>query len=141
MGMGLKYGYSREELSDIINQFFLDLLEKNIDPRTIDNPQAYLATAFRRKLIDHYRGSSKNMFVDEAEILERHAEPSIQDKLEQLQANTELIKQLRRAYKKLPERCQKVVYLKFYNGLNTEQIAAQTGLSKRTVYNNLFEGV
>jgi RNA polymerase sigma-70 factor (ECF subfamily) len=34
-----------------------------------------------------------------------------------------------------------VIDLKFYKGLSTEQIAAQTGLSKRTVYNNMFEGV
>lgn len=141
MSMGQKIGYNKEELSDIISQFFLELLEKNIDPRTIDNPQAYLSTAFRRKLIDHYRGSLKNKFVGEAEIQDGHTEPSVQDALEQVQANAELIKQLRRAYKKLPERCQKVVYLKFYKGLNTEQIAAQTGLCKRTVYNNLFEGV
>ena len=143
VGMGLKFGYSKEELSDIINQFFLDLLEKKIDPHTIDNPQAYLSTAFRRKLIDHYRAraSQKKQFVDEGEIKKEYAAPSIQDTHEQIQANAELIKQLRRAYKELPDRCQKVVYLKFYKGLTTEQIAEHTGLSKRSVYNNLFEAV
>lgn len=141
INMGLRLGYRQEELSDIISQFFLDLLEKNIDPRTINNPQAYLSTAFRRKLVDHYRSSIKNRFVDAGKIPEEYSEPSVQDTLEQVQANTELINQIRRAYKKLPNRCQKVIYLKFYKGLTTEQIAEQTGLSKRTVYNNLFEGV
>jgi RNA polymerase sigma-70 factor (ECF subfamily) len=139
--MGLRLGYKKEELSDIISQFFLDLLEKNIDPRTIDNPQAYLSTAFRRKLIDHYRSSSKTSFVDITIIPEDYTEPSVQQVLEQVQTNTELISQIRKAYKKLPDRCQKVIYLKFYQGLTTEQIAEQTGLSKRTVYNNLFEGI
>jgi RNA polymerase sigma-70 factor (ECF subfamily) len=139
--MGLRLGYKKEELSDIISQFFLDLLEKNIDPHTIDNPQAYLSTAFRRKLIDHYRSSSKTSFVDITIIPEDYTEPSVQQVLEQVQTNTELISQIRKAYKKLPDRCQKVIYLKFYQGLTTEQIAEQTGLSKRTVYNNLFEGI
>ena len=141
INMGLRLGYKKEELSDIISQFFLDLLEKNIDPHTIDNPQAYLSTAFRRKLIDHYRSSSKRSFVDVSIIPEDYTEPSVQQVLEQVQTNTELISQIRKAYKKLPDRCQKVIYLKFYQGLSTEQIAEQTGLSKRTVYNNLFEGV
>jgi RNA polymerase sigma-70 factor (ECF subfamily) len=141
MAMGLRLGYRKEEVSDIISQFFLDLLEKNIDPHTIDNPQAYLSTAFRRKLIDHYRSSSKTSFVDITIIPEDYTEPSVQQVLEQVQTNTELISQIRKAYKKLPDRCQKVIYLKFYQGLTTEQIAEQTGLSKRTVYNNLFEGI
>lgn len=139
--IGLGLGYHQEEVSDIISQFFLDLLEKNIDPRTINNPQAYLSIAFRRKLIDHYRRTLKNRFVDAGKIVEEDTEPSVQDTLERVQANTELIDQIRRAYKKLPNRCQKVIYLKFYKGLTTEQIAEQTGLTKRTVYNNLFEGV
>ena len=139
--MGLRLGYKKEELSDIISQFFLDLLEKNIDPHTIDNPKAYLSTAFRRKLIDHYRSSSKKSFVDVSIIPEDYTEPSVQQVLEQVQTNTELISQIRKAYKKLPDRCQKVIYLKFYQGLTTEQIAEQTGLCKRTVYNNLFEGI
>lgn len=138
---GLRSGYTREELSDIISQFFLDLLEKNIDPHTIDNPQAYLSTAFRRKLIDHYRRTKKKRLVDPAIAFRDFAEPSVQERLEQVQSNTELINRVRTAYEKLPNRCRKVIDLKFYQGLSTDQISEQTGLSKRTVYNNLFEGV
>ncbi len=141
MAMGLRSGYPREEINDLISQLFLDLLEKNIDPLTINNPQAWLSTVFRRKLIDHYRSSTKSRFVDAGKILEEYAVPSVQETLEQVQANAELVTQIKKAYKKLPNRCQKVIYLKFYKGLTTEQIADQTGLNKRTVYNNLFEGV
>jgi RNA polymerase sigma-70 factor (ECF subfamily) len=141
INIGLKIGYCREELNDIINQFFLDILEKNIDFRAVNNPKAYLSTAFRRKLIDHYRNTAKNRFIDLERFPEEHAEPSIQEILEQLHSNTELISRIRSAYKRLPHRCRKVIYLKFYEGLTTEQIADKTGLGKRTVYNNLFEGI
>ena len=141
INIGLKMGYCMEELHDIINQFFLDILEKNIDFQTVNNPQAYLSTAFRRKLIDHHRSAAKNSFVDSERYAEEHAEPTVQEILEQLHSNTELINRIRSAYKKLPHRCRKVIYLKFYEGLTTEQIAEKTGLSKRTVYNNLFEGI
>ncbi|HTN06574.1 sigma-70 family RNA polymerase sigma factor [Agriterribacter sp.] len=141
MNMGLKLGYKQDEINDLINQFFLDLLEKNINPSSIINPQAYLAVAFKRKLIDHYRKTGKNRFIPTENIIDEPVIPSVQETLELAQANTELIDKIRAAYHKLPARCRKVIDLKFYKGLSTEQIMAQTGLSRRTVYNNLFEGV
>ncbi len=141
MNIGLKFGYRQDEVTDFINQFFLDLLEKKIDPETINNPQAYLSTAFRRKLVDHYRQSAKSRLEVVTDIDENYAEPSIQETLEQIESNKELINSLKNAYKKLPARCRKVIELKFYKGLTTEQIAEKTGLSKRTIYNNLFEGI
>lgn len=141
MGMGLKFGYRQDEIKDIINQFFLDLLEKKIDPLSIQNPQAYLSTAFRRKLIDHYRkygeGRLAVLKVDD----EDYAGSSIQDTIEQIEANTALIDAIRTAYEKLPARCRKVIDLKYYQGLTTDEIVLETGLTKRSVYNNLFEGI
>ena len=141
MNIGLKLGYQQDEVRDFINQFFLDLLEKKFDPATINNPQAYLSTAFRRKLIDDYRQSNKNRLAVIKDDPGNYTQPSIQETLEQIESNKELINALRNAYKKLPGRCRKVIDLKFYKGLNTEEIALQTGLTKRSVYNNLFEGV
>jgi len=139
--IGLNLGYRTEEIQDFIHQFFLDLLEKKIDPATINNPKAYLSTAFTRKLIDHNRRTSKIHFIDPDTVEKEFPEQSAQEHIEQIQANTGLIIQLRKAYENLPERCRQVVFLKFYKGLTTEQICLKTGLTKRTVYNNLFEAV
>ena len=141
MNMGLKLGYEEDEINDFINQFYLDLLEKNVNSKDIVNPRAYLSVAFKRKLIDHYRKNGKSQLISAEDIINEIQIPSIQETMEQVQANTELIAKIREAYKKLPARCQKVMDLKFYKGLSAEQIARQTGLSKRTVYNNMFEGV
>ena len=141
MNMGLKLGYEEDEINDFINQFYLDLLEKNVNSSSIINPRAYLSVAFKRKLIDHYRKNDKSQFINAEDIINEIQIPSIQETMEQVQANTELIAKIREAYKKLPARCQKVMDLKFFKGLSAEQIARQTGLSKSTVYNNMFEGV
>ena len=141
MNIGLKFGYRQDEVCDFINQFFLDLLEKKIDPATINNPQAYLSTAFRRKLVDHYRQTGQSHLKVAKDIHDDYTEPSIQETLEQIESNKELINSLSNAYKKLPARCRKVIDLKFYKGLTTDEITMHTGLTKRSVYNNLFEGV
>lgn len=139
--MAQNYGYTKEEADDIVSQFYLDLMEKSIDLKVITHPKAYLSTAFRRKLIDRHRTVKKEIIITNTIVSEQYRDSSVQEKLEQIQTNTELIKQLQTAYQKLPERCRKVIYLKFYKGFTTEQIATQTGLARRTVYNNLFEGV
>lgn len=141
MFIGAEFGYDSEEVLDFVHQFFLDLLEKQVDPSTIQNPKAYLTTAFRRKLIDQYRRNRRNkevnIEIDKISI----SELSAQDKIELEESNQELITSIKSAFEKLPPRCKTVIDLKYYEGLNTDQIAAKTGLSKRSVYNNLYEGV
>jgi len=139
---GLRFGYATAEVEDLLHEFFLELIEKNIDVAEIKNPKAYLSVCFKRKLIDYYRSKnrSKVFYINgTAEISDATELPF--DSLEMAEVNTELVESIRKAYNKLPERCKKVIYLKFGEGKTTEEIAGITGLAKRTVYNNLFEGV
>lgn len=139
--IGTRMGFGQEETKDVIHQFFLELMEKRIDQQSVDNPKAYLSVAFRRKLIDIHRSSSRKKIVELTELQDTQVAPSIQETLEKIQASTELVARIRKAYHNLPQRCQKVIYLKYFEGLTTEQIAERTCVNKRTVYNSLFEGV
>ncbi|RPE09373.1 RNA polymerase sigma factor [Chitinophaga lutea] len=140
MRLALRWGYGDDESRDLVQQFFLDLLQKNLEPGTIDNPQAYLTSAFSRRLIDHYRSARVQK---KREVLQpgNTYEPSVLESLVQVQSNEELMAAIRAAYKRLPARCRRVIQLKYYEGLTTEQIAERTGLHTRTVYNNLYEGI
>ncbi|WP_343306072.1 sigma-70 family RNA polymerase sigma factor [Chitinophaga niabensis] len=135
-----RWGYGEEESRDQVQQFFLELLQKNLEPADIQHPKAYLTRAFGRKLIDDYRRSKQQQ--PKAELTENTAyEPSVLENLVRLQSNEELLASIRAAFKRLPARCQNVIHLKYYEGLTTEQIAERTGLNTRSVYNNLYEGI
>jgi RNA polymerase sigma factor (sigma-70 family) len=41
----------------------------------------------------------------------------------------------------LPNRQKELIALRFYEGLNYEEIVQRTGLSHRTVYNKIHEGI
>ncbi|MFT4154773.1 RNA polymerase sigma factor [Parafilimonas sp.] len=138
---GLRFGYSEEEVKDLLQQLFLELLEKQVNPLSIQNPKAYLTTAFKRRLIDCYRSRQKQLIVNTNSIVEDQFTELSVSRLEISEENKELIESIRSAYNKLPGRCKKVIYLKFSEGKTTEEIAAITGLTKRSVYNNLFEGI
>jgi len=72
---------------------------------------------------------------------EEEYEAGVDDLIAEQQQKAELIQKIKAVYEKLPPRCKKVIFYKFYEGLTTEQIAQKTGLSQRSVYNNLFEGL
>lgn len=135
-----RWGYGEEESRDQVQQFFLELLQKNLEPADILHPKAYLTRAFGRKLIDDHRRTKQQQ--QKAALTDTAAyEPSVLETLVRIQSNEELLASIKAAFKRLPARCQKVIYLKYYEGLTTEQIAERTGLNTRSVYNNLYEGI
>ncbi len=134
LAIACQKGYSYEEAKDIVQQFFLDMLQKELGE--IKNAEAFLLTAFKNRLIDLYRsGKSAPSFETAPDV------PSTQEIIEDLESDAELIERISSAYKKLPARYRRVIYMKYYRGLTTEQIVEETGFTYQTVYNNLSKGI
>lgn len=141
MNIGLRYSWTREDLKDIINQMFLDLIDQKVQINAIINPKAYLTTTFRRRLVDAARRNSKMKQLHDFLINQEEYETGVDEIIEHEQFRAEMSKKIKIIFQKLPPRCKKVISLKFYDGLTTEQIAEKTGISRRSVYNNLFEAL
>lgn len=135
LAMACQKGYSYEESKDVVQQFFLDLIQK--ETGDVRNPEAFLLTAFRNRLIDLHRLHHQVPAMDEKAVIV----PSALEIIEDLESNRELVDKIANAYKKLPARYRRVIYLKYYRGLTTEQIVDITGLTYQTVYNNLSKGI
>lgn len=134
LAIACQRGYSHEEAKDIVQQFFLDLMQK--ETSEVKNPEAFLLTAFKHRLIDLYRTNHRPLISDSYAM-----PPSALEIIEELETNMELVNRLEDAYKRLPARYRRVIYLKYYQGLSTEQIAESTGFTCQTVYNNLSKGI
>lgn len=140
ISMGLYQGLELEQVKDIVHQLFLDFAEKKIDLDSLTNPRAYIITSLRRRIIDHHRINLKK--VDGDYFSYREISESATDKLiEDNETAAEQTTKLKKAYDHLPERCKKVIFLKYYEGLNNAEIMERTGLSMRSIYNNLSEGI
>ena len=137
---GLYQGFALEEVKDIIQKLFLDFAEKKIDLDNISNPHSYIITSFNRRLIDLHRLRVKRTNRDRV-IYRELSELSVDKVIEQNESSHEMASKLKRAYEQLPERCKKVISLKYYEGLNNEEIKIRTGLTIRSVYNNLSTGI
>ncbi len=140
MSVGSRYGCEPEETKDIIQQLFLQFAEKHTDLDALTNPKAYIITSFKRKLIDQHRRITR-MARYNIPVIRVISDESIDVLLIEKEESEERIKILTKGYHNLPSRCQKVIYLKYMQGLTNEQIAEKTGLTLRSIYNNLSEGI
>lgn len=139
--VGRRAGYAGDELKDLLHQFFLNLMEKNIDFSGITNPRSYLQTAFKRRLIDHYRSEKRYLRHHSMYVVQDEYPPSVQELLEKVQINAALMEKVRNVCNKLPSTCRTVILLKYGEGLSNDEIVQRTSLSRRTIYNSLFKAI
>ena len=109
---------------DITSRIFLKMLEK-LDTYQIGQSPiiAWLYRMAHNAVIDHYRMKKTFLSLDDLRQSEIRQEDGIEEKLE-LQIKSQ---QLRAALQLLTEEQQRVLILKFIDGLSTREIARQLG--------------
>jgi RNA polymerase sigma factor (sigma-70 family) len=141
-----KYGFkivpSNAFVKDAIQELFLNLWKKRSDINEAHSVKSYLFSSLRRIIFrrlqkkrnrterNHTYG--KNLFNDifNTEELMIHFE-----------TNKEKKQQLELAIGSLSKRQREVIYLKFYNGLSTTEIAQVMEINKQSVYNHVSKAI
>jgi len=123
-----RYVYSRvtdhQLAEDITSRIFLKMLEKLDTYQAGQSPViAWLYRMAHNAVIDHYRTKKTFVSLDDVHPAEVRQEDGIEEKLE-LQIKSQ---QLRAALQLLTEEQQRVLILKFIDGLSTREIARQLG--------------
>lgn len=136
---GIKFTADKDLTKDIIGQFFLHTWDHRQRIAAADNIQAYLLVSFRHFMIQHLRRIVKQLNIEENE--NETLEYSYEDYLIAAQENETVKQILHDAISALPARQKQLIQLRFYDQLSCEEIAVQTSLSIRTVYNKLHEAV
>ena len=141
--IGLKEMKDAQLVKDTIQQLFLYLWEKRETIQEANNVKSYLVTSFLRKLTADWKKSKQagvlqvvwNSHPDEDQ------QPNPEEKLIRKDEQSHLFKLLMDRINELPNRQKELIVLKFYEGLTYEEIVQRTGLSHRTVYNKIHEGL
>jgi RNA polymerase sigma factor (sigma-70 family) len=140
------YGYkiipNEAFIKDTIQELFLRLWEKRASISGAESVKAYLFTSLRRLIfrkleqrdhqIERNHRYQNNMFEDiyNIEELMIHFETDREEK-----------DQLTRAMQSLNERQREAIYLKFYDGLSSAEIARVMGINIQSVYNHVSEAI
>ena len=123
-------GYLMARLGDpdlaeaITSRVFL-IVVRNIE-QCKGPPTAWMWSIVRSELARHFRDRKRHARIDES-VPDRADEPP-----EQV-ANREMQARMRDALGRLPEETQRLVYMKFFQGLANKEIAAAEGLTATNV--------
>ncbi len=122
---------------DLVQDTFFDLWQKR-NELTIDlSLKAYLRRAVINKSIDEIRRRKKLVFNDE--IVEQQVEEESLE-LEEVDSS-DLQAHMMRAIELLPEKCKVVFKLSRFEGLAHKEIAAELGISTKTIENQITKAL
>lgn len=124
---------------DSIQELFLELCEKPHIIGNIENPQAYLLTSLKRKILKTKKKNKQSN--PQISVLDQPKELSYEELLIKSQDDKDLQLNIQKALASLSPTQRKVLKLRFYEGLSYEEIANMTNTSKRTVYNQIHEAI
>jgi len=133
---GTKFSKDKEFIKDCIQDLFLQLWEsrKNLSNKIIVKP--YLMASLRRRI---HRATLPFHFSDvlteSKDIFD--VEFSIEEKFIQDESTLILTQKIKHALEMLPKRQKEVIYLKFFQELEREQIAKIMDVAPQTVSNLL----
>ena len=140
--IGLKEIKDAQVVKDTIQQLFLNLWEKRASIEEARNIRSYIITSFLRKLNYDWKRSGKTGSLQVIwNNFSEDPQPNPEEGLVRKDEQYHLFKLLMQHINELPNRQKELIVLKFYEGLSYDEIVQMTGLSHRTVYNKIHEGL
>lgn len=120
-------------VEDCIHDLFLEIWERREYLSDTDHVKFYLLKALRRRIQDERKGQQKwqqtplndNLDVD------FFGEFSVETKIIQQETSEHQLRKLRRILGKLTKREREVIYLKFYQEMDYQQIAALMSINNQ----------
>lgn len=126
--MGFLYNYGKKlnndaaEVEDAIQELFIELWEKREGLSDTDHIRPYLTVAIKRKLVRKIQKRQKTQLYDNDEdiIKQEIIDDSIHIRLDEKHPQSKLVAD---AIQQLSKRQQEIIYLKYYGGMDYEEIA------------------
>ncbi|MEN0045644.1 MAG: sigma-70 family RNA polymerase sigma factor [Bacteroidota bacterium] len=138
--IGYRMCANAELVKDTLQSFFLYLWEKRFQIKNVENLEAYLKIAFRRKMQEVLKKQRKQLQQIQSIPLE-DSTPSYETLLIHFQQTTEEQNQLKKVLESLPPQQKKVLEWRFLEGLSYDEIAIKTGRSRQTIYNQVHGAI
>lgn len=125
---------SREAAEDIVADSFVKMLERSAQFNDLENIKAFLFHTTRNAAMNFNRDSRRHDAAHaQLSYLTRH--DNISETWEDELIRTEIVAEICLEVENLPDKCREIFKLLFFQGLSTEQVAAQMGIVPQTVRN------
>ena len=131
----------REFIKDSIQELLIHIWEKR-ETIQIQFVTIYFLRALRNQLLQEFRkNNGSNTLLDIDEIGQLSDYQTVETKIEQSEIYSENQTKVRSAIEELPRRQKEAVFLKYYEGMDNEQIADLMQVNRQSVANLLFKAI
>lgn len=139
---GMKLTRNEEIVRDSIQDLFVKLWESRNRIKTVNQVKPYLIRAFRNLTIDQSRLAEK----DPVQRLSMSELPELLSfEVEDFKIENEIIQeqisQLLLALNELPPRVREAVYLRYFTGLNSDELATVMNVTIQSTRNLIHQGI
>ncbi|MCE7060919.1 RNA polymerase sigma factor [Dyadobacter sp. CY343] len=135
------FTYDKEFIKDSIQDLLIHIWEKR-NTIQIQFVTIYFLRALRNQLMQEFRRNNNALSqLDIEEAGELSDYQNIETEIEQHEVFTENQVKVRTALEDLPRRQKEAIFLKYYEGMNNEQIADLMQVNRQSVANLLFKAI
>lgn len=132
-----KFAKDRAFVEDCLQEVFLDLWHNRANLSETVVVKAYLLTAVRNRLLKSLRRADLFQPISELTFAPDAIERPVEELLIAGERQDEQVRQLQQSILQLTPRQQEIIYLRFYQQLNHDEIAQLLRLSRPSVANLL----
>jgi RNA polymerase sigma factor (sigma-70 family) len=137
--------YKNPELvKEGINNLFIELSKIKHKLSDVKNIQQYVLTIYKRVLYKTYINYTSSIPFETLEqdaIESSFTEQSYEAILIASQQDEHLKRRLQNALSQLTPRQKEIIRMRYFEQISFEEIAAQTGLTERTIYNTVYNAI
>ena len=137
---GLKFTSDEELVKDLIHELFIELIDSRNSLSGTDNIRFYLLKALRNKLSKHFSISLKEK-SDRLVSADFSFAESIEAQLIKKEVEERVRGRILTSVKKLSEKQQEIIYLRFYNDMSYQMIADIFHVKIQTVRNLMCRAI
>ena len=138
---GVKLVSNEDLVKDELQELFSDLWKKRQNLSDITHVKAYLIKSFRRKVLKSLSKIRKINTVEIRETLVVEFQLSIEELIINGEQRNIDLNKLRASIEKLNKTQKEIIYLKFYNNLDYQEIAEITGLKYQSIRNSMHKAL
>jgi RNA polymerase sigma factor (sigma-70 family) len=137
---GANFTSNRELIKDTLQDLFIHLWEKR-ETLHIQRLTIYLLRSIRNNLFQSFRENQLHPVSIDQELHDRPDEFTIENALIFQEADAEKKRRIKEAIAQLPKRQKELIFLKYYQGLDNEQIAELLQVNRQSVANLLHKAI
>lgn len=138
---GLRIAPSPELVEECIQELFIYIFEAYGRLGDVKQVKAYLFHSLRRRMIEKLTRERRQKGADRDLPVLTTIQFSVEDLRIQAESQQHIQQALAQALNELSWRQKEAIYLRYYNGLRTKEIAEIMGVANQTILNTLYQAL